>query len=92
MENYRIDVDAIDDYLRVLKAFRRDSDDKRKNIGKKLEAAHAHWDDENYARTERSMQEIDGTLKELYRSVEAAISSLGEMKRRYETYLGRRKH
>lgn len=92
MRNYKIDTDAIGDYIRELKRFQKDFDTKRREIRKKTENAHSFWDDDNYDLTIKAMDEIDSVLEELENSMEVTISSLSEMKRKYDNYLTRRSH
>ncbi len=91
MKNYTIDIDTLNGYIRYLKDYQRDTERERRNVVKKLEAAHANWVDTNYELTIEAMEKIEEQLKKLSASLEETIKSLQLMTDKYDNYLNRRR-
>lgn len=91
MRNYTVDVAAIDDYIRYLKGFRRTAESAQRDMTKRLDKAHAAWDDRNYELTQEAMADIDAQLDKLFASLDMSIASLTALKQGYSDYLNRRR-
>lgn len=91
MRNYTIDINTLNGYIRYLKDYQRDTERERRNIGRKIDAAHANWIDENYDLTVEAMEKIDEQLQRLSTSLEETIKSLQLMTDKYDNYLNRRR-
>lgn len=91
MQTYKIDVQALMDYIRYLKDYQKRTYLAQEGMRKKLQAAHSAWDDKNYILTEQAIDQIESELAKLYASLELTVKSLKEMTDKYDAYLRRRR-
>ena len=86
-QKYVISVEEIEDYTKYIKKFKRQSEERKREIDKKLVNIHEVWNDEVYDRTVDATKEVSKQLEKLYSSLDETIKCLNKMTRAYNDYL-----
>lgn len=86
-QKYVIDVEGVEDYTKYIKKFKRQSEEKKRNINKQLKKIHEVWNDEVYDKTVEAIDEVDKTIEKLYTSLDETIKCLNKMTQAYNDYL-----
>lgn len=87
---YKIDVDAVGNYIEYLKKFKKKLEKDLVDFDKDLKNAHNHWDDHNYALTLEAKEKVSSEQKKLIEAVDKSLKKLKQMHEEYAKYLRRK--